>query len=450
MSADSASVIWWIRRDFRLSSHPVLEEASRKNRRIFPVFVVDPRLMNSNRFGARRNAFLRASLFALQADLGRRGSGVIVRSGEPRFVLRKLIEETNADEVLALGDYSEYDRQRNVAVSTLVPFRALPGQAVMADPVLRRPDGVPYSVFTHYFRAWQKLKLFDRSPAEFVQPNFANIDNISTEVLEPGTGDRNFRAGESSANNLLREFLRHRVSGYGTGRDLLDGSGTSRLSPYLRFGVLAPTMLADDAEIAGAEEWLRQLAWRDFYFSLLQRHPRLAKDNLRPSFDEFPWRNSPSDFDEWAAGETGYPVVDAGMRQLLAEGWISNRMRMIVASFLTKHLMLDWRMGESYFMQQLIDGDLASNAGGWQWVAGTGVDASPFFRIFNPVLQGKRFDPSGNYISRWVPELCGYDARWIHEPWKSPFPPQGYPPPMVDHDFARLRALDAYREIGRR
>ena len=450
MSDQSDVMIWWVRRDIRLKSHPILEEAARNARQVLPVFIIDPRLMGSLRSSPRRNDYLKASLLSLDGELKKRRSGLIVRTGSPTTVLRLLVEQTNAKEVVALRDYSAHDSERSEQVSTAVNFRQVKGQSVIEDPVVKRPDGHPYSVFSAYFRSWQGLFLPKPQAFKSRDPVFYDVKDLHSEHLQTRVNSIQFPVGEMLAQRRVQRFLRTNSHGYENERNLLDGSGSSQISPYLKFGVLDPKVLAEQAEIAGAFSWLRQLAWRDYYFSVLQQYPRLAKENLRRSFDQFPWRNSVSDFRKWVAGETGYPIVDAGMRQLMTEGWVSNRMRMILASFLTKHLLIDWRKGEVYFSQQLIDGDLASNAGGWQWVAGTGTDAAPFFRIFNPTSQSKRFGPDGSYIAKWLPELRHLDRRWIHEPWKSPFPPRNYPPPIVDHDFARLRALDAYQGMRKK
>ncbi len=274
-----------------------------------------------------------------------------------------------------------------------------------------------------------------------------------------------FPAGEAEARRRLSAFLAGPIFDYRETRDRMDLDGTSQLSPYLRFGMVSIRQAvisavqaieqAPDAQArAGADAWLNELIWRDFYRSILHRHPAVLDTAFKPGMRAIPWRDAPGDLRAWQQGQTGYPVVDAAMRQLAATGWMHNRARMIAASFLVKHLLINWQEGERWFMQQLIDGDPASNNGGWQWVAGTGTDAAPYFRIFNPILQGRKFDPMGNYVRRWVPELSSVPDRHIHAPWEMTAAEQRdcgviigrhYPAPIVEHAFARARVLAAYR-----
>ena len=238
----------------------------------------------------------------------------------------------------------------------------------------------------------------------------------------------------------------------------MDFDGTAAISPYLHFGILGFRLVVEAAREAiliapdqdskkSAQTWLSELIWREFYVHILYHYPQVRTNSFRAQYDQIQWQNTPDDFEAWKEGKTGYPVVDAGMRQMLATGWMHNRARMITASFLVKDLLIDWRWGERFFMQHLLDGDLAANNGGWQWTAGTGTDAAPYFRVFNPVLQGKRFDPNGDYVRRWVPELAHLDFKDIHTPWESNAEVPGYPAPIVNHKFARERALSAYRDV---
>jgi deoxyribodipyrimidine photo-lyase len=325
--------------------------------------------------------------------------------------------------------------------------------------------GRPYQVFTAFKKAWLALPkpAADQAAALPEQmPLPVSVPSLNFEV----EADMDLpAAGETVALDRLNDFLEETVYGYGAGRNMLDRKATSFLSPQLRFGALsvrqaywgakAAIDLADSQEgQAGAEAWLNELIWREFYMALLYHFPRTIDQPLREPFADFEWLDDEEIFRAWREGRTGYPVVDAAMRMLSATGWMHNRARMIVSSFLTKDLLIDWRQGERYFMQQLIDGDSASNVGGWQWAAGVGADAQPFFRVFNPTLQGRRFDPEGLFVKQWLPELSGVPIKFIHEPWKLNAEDQrkydviigrDYPVPIIDHALARERALRHYR-----
>jgi deoxyribodipyrimidine photo-lyase len=261
-------------------------------------------------------------------------------------------------------------------------------------------------------------------------------------------------AGEDAARRRLSRFLDGPIGAYAHQRDLPAVDGTSRLSPYLRLGVLSPRVCVEAAldvaaqeprQAQGAGKWLDELVWREFYSAILEEHPHVLRRSFRPEYDAIHWDDDPEHFEAWCAGRTGYPFVDAAMRQLACEGWMHNRARMVVASFLTKDLLIDWRRGERFFLERLVDGDPASNNGGWQWAASTGTDAQPYFRIFNPVAQGERFDPGGAYVRRYVPELEGVPDRFVHRPWQAPEPPPDYPSRVVDHASQRQEALERYR-----
>jgi deoxyribodipyrimidine photo-lyase len=327
-------------------------------------------------------------------------------------------------------------------------------------------DGTPYTVFTPFSRAWRARPLPTAAdllpaPEHISTPNHLHTDLIpvAPDLTVP------FPPGEAEAQRRLAAFTASAIEEYADGRNRLDHDGTSQLSPYLRFGMLSArqavvaALEARDAATTaeakkGAETWLNELIWREFYMAILYHFPHVRRRSFRPQYDDIPWRNDVEEFDAWCTGETGYPVVDAAMRQLLTTGWMHNRARMITASFLVKDLLIDWRWGEKWFMQNLVDGDPAANNGGWQWTAGTGTDAAPYFRIFNPTLQGQKFDPDGRYIRRWLPELAHVPDKFIHEPHKMTTAVQqqanchigrDYPAPIVDHRAARERALAAYK-----
>jgi len=445
--------IWWLRRDLRLADNVALATALAGGGAVVPVFVLDPALLAS-RFHAdaeRRRAFLFAGLAALDGDLRARGGRLVVRTGRPADVLRAIVDETRAARVVAEEDYSPYARRRDAAVARRVPLALVPGVAVHHPRDVVKQDGGPYAVYGAFARAWRAagvpstrdvLPPPDRLPAP---------PALASDAIPAATDPPLFPAGEAEAQRRLARFTRGPLARYADARDRLDLDGTSTLSPYLRFGMLSARTAVATAAAAGrrgsrgAGRWLGELVWREFYLAVLWHVP----DVLRRPFDErvgrIRWRHAPEAFRAWCDGRTGYPIVDAAMRQLAATGWIHNRARMIVASFLVKDLLIDWRAGERWFQRTLVDGDPAANDGNWQWVAGTGADAAPYFRIFNPVLQGRRFDPDGDYVRRWVPELAGVRDAAVHEPWELDRDPgRTYPPRIVDHDEARARALAAY------
>jgi len=335
-----------------------------------------------------------------------------------------------------------------------------------ADAVLK-PDGTPYTVFTPFSRAWKALPIPGTVlAAPGLLPALPQLGSLPIPDVSPGAP---FQPGEVEAQRRLQAFVGGddpAIYRYGKGRDRLDLVGTSQLSPYLRFGMLSACQAAASALVAieaapdaqarsGAETWLTELIWREFYQSIQYHFPETERYSFRATLRDIDWDNDETAFAAWRQGQTGYPVVDAGMRQLAQTGWMHNRARMIVASFLVKDLLIDWRWGEHWFMQHLVDADPAANNGGWQWTAGTGTDAAPYFRIFHPVLQGRKHDPEGAYVRQWVPELAQVPGRYIHAPWEMPPEVQramgciigrDYPAPIVDHAWARERALAVYAQ----
>lgn len=330
-------------------------------------------------------------------------------------------------------------------------------------------SGDPFKVFTPFWRAARSMPVRAVLAAPRVLKSYE--PQIATDVLEawaltprrPNWAlgfETEWRPGEAGARNALEVFVGERMATYPSARDQLDQRGTSELSPHLHFGEITPAQIAAAAgDGAGSDKFMSEIGWRDFSHSLLFHWPTLPESNWRAAFDAFPWERNEAHLKAWQRGETGYPVVDAGMRQLWATGWMHNRARMIVASFLIKHLLTDWREGQAWFWDTLVDADLANNAASWQWVAGSGADAAPYFRIFNPVTQGERFDPDGAYVRRWVPELAKLDAKFIHQPWLASDQDlakagiqlgKTYPRPIVDHAIARTRALEAFASVANR
>lgn len=462
-----AGSIWWVRRDLRLHDNPALSEALLHGP-VTPVFILDPAVIGSrvHRNAKRRTAFLFAGLRQLDRDLHARGSRLVVRIGKPSEELPRLLSEADANAVFATEDYSPYARKRDTEVGATLDLRLTGGVAVRHPDDVRTAGGEPFRVFTPYRRAWERL-----GPLEPPLPAPGRLPAVPEHLGSAPLPDTppallTHQAGEAAAQELLERFLRVTIASYGEERNRLDRQGTSCLSPYFHFGMISPRACAVAALDAGsgpaehgATAWLNELIWRDFYLAVLYHFPTVLTAEFDPRLREIPWRNAPRDIEAWRNGETGIPIVDAAMRQLRHTGWIHNRARMIVASFLVKHLLCDWRIGEQWFMDQLIDGDIAANNGGWQWSAGTGTDAAPYFRIFNPVRQGQQFDPEGAFVRRWLPELDRVPGRYIHEPWKMPTAIQlqagvrigrDYPAPIIDLAEGRRRALLAYESARKR
>ncbi len=468
------TAIWWIRRDLRLSDNPALSAALQHAAQVIPLFILDPALLGSSYSGPKRLAFLLAGLRRLQGDLAALGGRLIVRHGAPLPELHQLLVESGATAIFAEADYSPFARQRDGMIQKTLPLSLLTGLTIYPPDLIKKQDGQPYTVFTPYSKAWRALtapQSSDLLPA----PQFLRVPQDLTSVPLPAEPDLSaaipFPAGEQEARRRLAEFTAGAdpaLFRYAETRNLPAVGGTSELSPYLRFGMISARQTAVAAYTAvdqapspdarqSAYTWLNELIWRDFYINILYHFPYVRRHSFRAQYDTIQWANDESDLRAWRQGQTGYPIVDAAMRQLLATGWMHNRTRMIAASFLVKDLLIDWRIGEQWFMQHLVDGDPAANNGGWQWTAGVGTDAAPYFRIFNPILQSMKFDPTGSYLRHWLPELAHVPEKYVHEPWTMPPAVQedaqcriggNYPAPIVDHFTARDRTLAAYRSAG--
>lgn len=454
--------IWWVRRDLRLSDNQALTAALSDGGGVVPVFILDEHLLNTP--AEKRQAFLFAGLRELDHDLRSRGSRLVIRRGDPATELARIAAECSAADVYAEQDVTPYAIRRDLAVGRKVNLHLVGGLGVHPPASVVKSDGNPYTVFTPYSRAWRALPFSSQTlPTPAILPPVpAFFSVVPPDLPVPDL----FQPGEREAQRRLAVFLSGAIYEYQDARNRPDLDGTSTLSPYFRFGmlsarqaVLAARQAAENAPDTQArsscETWINEIIWREFYQSILYHFPFVLQTAFKPSLRSISWQNKPQDLRAWQMGLTGYPIVDAGMRQLAATGWMHNRVRMITASFLVKHLLVDWREGERWFMRSLIDGDPAANNGGWQWTAGTGTDAAPFFRIFNPVIQGEKFDPAGEYVRRWVPELERVPQKFIHAPWKMSSEQQhaarvmigiDYPAPIVDHFVARRRVLDAYSQ----
>ena len=441
------SSLWWIRRDLRLADNPTLHAALEAGE-VVPVFILDSRFDSAS---PRRRDFLHEGLHALDKDLRARNSYLVVRTGKPLDVLRQLLAETKSESIFAEADFTPYARRRDSEIARHLPLQLIHGQTVQHPEFIKKADSKPYTIYTPYSKVWKaRLEPIHLLPApeKIVTPQ-----NIFSESLPDHQTNPLFPAGEKEALDRLDRFTNYPITNYQESRNRMDLDGTSSLSPYFRFGMIGLRQAVHAARNSqslipnsqGSETWLNELIWREFYIQILYHFPHVARTAFNPALANIPWRNNLAEFEAWKEGRTGVPVVDAAMRQLKETGWMHNRARMIAASYLVKDLLIDWRWGEAWFMENLLDGDPAANNGGWQWTAGTGTDAAPYFRIFNPVLQSAKFDPLGEYIRRWVPELRGVDAKDIHAPWERGVKVNGYPEqPIIERN--KDRTLQAYKQ----
>jgi deoxyribodipyrimidine photo-lyase len=466
-------LIVWFRRDLRLADNPALTAAAQTGQPILPVFVLHAAERPP---GGASRWWLHGSLTELEASLRRRGSRLVLRAGDAPVLLREIARQSGASGLFFNRGWEPEERRLEQrvcdALAADLTVESHHGDALHEPGSVLSAAGSPLRVFTPFWRACLRRPEPPTpvpAPAEFPSCDGAvTSDDLTDWRLRPAGPDwagglhQRWRPGERAALQSLDRFVDFRLAGYPRQRDRPDLPGTSQLSPHLHFGEIGPrqvwhavrSRLAGDASLtASGEAFLRELGWREFSLHLLHLRPDLPVAALQQSFERFPWRRAPADLRRWQKGQTGYPLVDAGMRELWVSGWMHNRVRMIAASFLVKHLLVHWREGEAWFWDTLVDADLANNAASWQWVAGCGADAAPYFRIFNPVLQGRKFDPDGAYVKRWLPELARLPPRFIHAPWSAPPAVleaagvrlgRDYPTPIVEHDAARRRALRAY------
>jgi deoxyribodipyrimidine photo-lyase len=466
-------LVWFRGKDLRVADHLPLVTAIRGGEAI-PVFVVDPYFFAPERARrlAHRMQFLLESLAHLEQTIDRLGSRLFLVEGKSTEVIPRLARLWRVDRVLAQRWTEPFGRERDrrVAASLGVPFELLGGETLLPPETLRTGAGKPYSVFTRFARAFAEKAAevgtplaAPRSlppPPAGLSCRTANVPELAQLTIQPNA--RLARGGESAAMGRLRAFLGGPLATYDEDRDRMDLAGTSGLSADLKFGTISPRSVwslvlestAAERSPLATREFCRQLVWREFAHATLWDRPDLLERPFRAGYEGFPWRDDEGDWRAWASGSTGYPVVDAAARQLLAEGIVHNRARMVAASFLAKQLLFDFRRGEAHYLAHLVDGDWANNDLGWQWSAGSGCDAQPYFRIFNPTLQGERFDPEGTYVRRWIPELARLPNRFVHRPWEAPRAVldtagvvlgKTYPRPCVDHAVARDRFLRVAR-----
>ncbi|MFB2551547.1 cryptochrome/photolyase family protein [Ensifer soli] len=477
MRSSTSPAILWFRKDLRLCDNAALSQASAEGRPVVAVYIREPAETGNGPLGAAQAWWLHHSLTALAGALSNRGNALILRSGPAAKVIAELIRETGATEVCWNRRYDPHgiavDGPLKQALSRDgVTVSSFCGQLLHEPSVLKTGSGGPYKVYSPF---WRALAAGEEPPTPFDPPrriaapeSLPPSETLSDWTLLPKKPDwaKGFSdlwcPGETGALARLAAFVDDGLDGYATRRDLPGADGTSMLSPHLALGEISPARLwhAVSARSDVAENdrlvFRKEVVWRDFSYHLLFHNPDMARRNLDDRFDAFPWISDGAKLKRWQMGRTGYPIVDAGMRQLWTTGYMHNRVRMIAASFLIKDLMIDWRQGEAWFRDTLVDADPASNAASWQWVAGCGADAAPFFRVFNPILQGEKFDPDGSYVKTHVPELAKLPPKYLHRPFEAPKPVleaagivlgDTYPRPVVDHFEARDRALAAYQAV---
>jgi deoxyribodipyrimidine photo-lyase len=474
-------VILWYQQDLRIHDHPALTAAAASGQPLLPLYILDSDTPGRWKPGGASRWWLHHSLQSLQKALEGLGGRLLLRRGPADEVLRQVTAECGASQVFFTRRYEPHAAalERRLASdfeASGIALRRFGGSLLFEPEALANNAGQPYKVFTPFYKAFlAKHPLF--GPAESSGPLEAPAslppgDELEDWDLLPSAPDwagglrETWTPGEAGAEARLDRFLEEAMADYGTQRDRPDKAGTSMLSPHLHFGEISPRRCWEKARLqaewdtrrseGGCHAFLRELVWRDFSHHLLYHWPSLPEEPFRENFKAFPWKENAAHLRAWQRGETGYPMVDAGMRQLWHSGWMHNRLRMIAASFLVKHLLVPWQKGAAWFWDTLVDANLANNSASWQWVAGCGADAAPYFRIFNPMSQGEKFDPDGTYLRQWLPELAKLPAKHLSQPWATPADSlaragivlgKTYPKPLVDHAAARQRALAAFAQI---
>lgn len=424
-------IYFWFRRDLRIHDNAGLAAALKSGLPVKPVFIFDRNILSRLEPDDRRVSFIYHALQHMAEELRNAGSDLWVYHGDPVSIWKDLLNSPGCAGIYTNRDYEPYARERDAKVSKMAEtagyrFMDFKDQVMFERSEVVKDDGLPYTVYTPYSKRWKSLFRPEMEASAESEKLLGHCFKGKAHQM-PSLGDLGFTEQDSATPaTTLNPMV---VKNYARDRDLPALPGTSRMSVHLRFGTVSIRQLVRESRTI-SEKYLNELIWRDFYQQILWHFPHVATKAFKPRYDHIEWRNNPDEFKRWCDGQTGYPLVDAGMRELLATGFMHNRVRMVVASFLTKHLLIDWRWGEAWFARHLLDFDLASNNGGWQWAAGSGVDAAPYFRVFNPTLQTLKFDPDFRYIRKWIPE----------------FDTLRYPRPMVDHDMARKRCLETYQK----
>jgi len=463
------TILHWFRRDLRVADNVALSEAVKRAGNVVPIFIFEDAIYTGPEVSVARMAFCLQSAESLRQHLAELGHQLIVRRGKPEEILPQLCREAGAQAVFANKVYEPDGQRRDERITGILQaagfgFELFKDAVIWEETEILTQVGNPYTVFTPYAKAWRARPI--PAPRAKLPSASARLQPLRSDALPASLAELGLSltqelptGGEGVALARLREFMAGPVYAYDSARDFPAQAGTSQLSPHLHAGtigirtVLAELKRARDrattAQVAGCDVFLNELIWREFYGQVLHNFPHVIRGAFRPVYDGLAWSENRAHFQAWCDGRTGYPIVDAAMRCLKATGTMHNRLRMIVAMFLTKDLLIHWQWGERYFMQQLVDGDLAANNGGWQWSAGTGTDAAPYFRIFNPVSQGQKFDPEGEFVRRWIPELKVFPAELIHEPWENPLllAKAKYPPPVVSHAEQRAKCLAMFKAV---
>ena len=470
-------VIVWFRKDLRLLDNPSIFEATSNGYSIIPIFIWGSDSNQKWAPGEASKWWLHNALASLASDIAKLGGNLSFYHGDPSSILPKLVRESSADGVYFGRAFDPYGMEVEASVinslrSNNIHQKSFNNTLLVEPWEVQNKTGKPFQVFTPFWRHTRKYIFQDPLTYHLDNISFSDFPSVGIALDDLGLLPRldwhqklhqYWEVSEDAAHKRLAYSLSSVVDSYSHRRNIPGIDGTSRLSPYLAWGLLSPRQICHavlenepEGSNRGQNKFLTEVGWREFSYHLLYHYPTITDQPLRPKYQSFPWLNDPETLDKWKFGNTGYPMVDAGMRQLYETGWMHNRVRMVVASFLVKHLLISWNEGAKWFWDTLVDADLASNTQGWQWAAGCGADAAPYFRIFNPILQGEKFDAKGNYVRKWIPPLDDVPKKWLFSPWDAPKTTlegtnlslgENYPEPCVEHKFARARALEALSTI---